>query len=215
MRWIEWIIQDPLAQMTFLAAVLTAALGVLIVRKALTRGARPATSTLIYTALAWVLFAAPCGYFWHQILVRQLPRGPLLHSTPSATFHTVDGKDVTLESLRGKVVVLDFWASWCAPCRQSSPAIAEMQSHYGPQLVTVGIGVDDAKDKFLHAMTGARPAIDVYDDGQHLRWLFHVGPIPHFVVIDRAGAVDTILTGWDPINTAKLQESVERNLQRP
>ncbi len=214
MRWIAWIIQDPLAQMTFLSAVLTAAFVVLLLRKALTRGRSPALRYLVYTALAWVMFSAPCAYFWYQIYERNVPAGPLLHSKPAVTFHTTSGQDVTLESLRGRVVLLDFWASWCVPCRQSSPAIADMQKQYGAQLVTIGVDEDDAEADFRKGLTGARPAYDVFDAGQKLRWQFRVGPLPHFVVIDREGTVDTIETGWDPLSIVRIHEALERNLAR-
>ncbi len=212
MRWIEWIIKDPLAQMTFLAAILTVAMVALLVHKVATRGARPALKYILYTALAWVLFAAPCSYFWYQIYKRQVPTGPLLHSTQHASFRTTTGKNVTLDSLRGRVVLLDFWASWCAPCRQSSPAIAEMQKQYGPDLVTVSIGVDEVEKNWRKALDGPRPQYDCYDSDQKLRWQFRVGPLPYFVIIDRRGTVDSLETGWDPATITRIHESIERNL---
>lgn len=212
MRLLEWVFTDPLAQLTLFASVLTAALLMLLFRKVLTRGASPRWTVLLYTALAWMMFATPSAYFWWQIHQRQGPVGPLLHTAPSAELKTTSGKTVSLQSLHGHVVLLDFWASWCAPCRKSSPAVVEMQKQYGPELVTIAIGVDDAEQDWRKALEAPRPTYDVYDEGQKLRWAFRVGPLPHFVVLDKTGTVSAIETGWDPASVARLHESVERDL---
>jgi cytochrome c biogenesis protein CcmG, thiol:disulfide interchange protein DsbE len=212
MRWLEWIFTDPLAQLTLFASVLTAALVVLIFHKLMTRGQSPRLRVLIYTAMAWLMFAAPSTYFWAEMRAKQAPVGPLLHSTPKAVLRTTSGQDLALQSLRGRVVLLDFWASWCAPCQKSSPAVVAMQKEFGPQLVTIAVGVDEVEQDWRKALNAPRPAYDVFDKDQKLRWAFHVGPLPHFVVLDRSGTVDAIETGWDPASVARLHESLERNL---
>ena len=212
MRLLEWIVSDPLAQLTLLASVTGAALLMLAIRKIVTHGRSPRWPVLAYTALGFIMFAGPCGYFWHQISRRNAPTGPLLHSTPEITLKTTSGEEVPLSSLRGKVVLLDFWASWCAPCRLSSPAIAHMQKEYGSELVTIGISVDDSEQDAKKAAVGERPTYDVFDHGQNLRWAFRVGPVPQFVVLSRAGTVDAIETGWDSASAERLREAVTRNL---
>jgi thiol-disulfide isomerase/thioredoxin len=212
MRLLEWIFTDPLAQLTLLASISGAALIMLVFRKIMTRGRSPRWPVLAYMALGCVMFAVPCGYFWHQISSRNAPSGPLLHTTPEMTLKTTTGKQVSLASLRGKVVVLDFWASWCAPCRLSTPAIAQMQKDYGDQLVTIGISVDDSEKDCRKALVGPRPAFDVFDEGQYLRWAFRVGPLPQFVVLSRTGEVVAIETGWENSSVARLHDAITRNI---
>jgi cytochrome c biogenesis protein CcmG, thiol:disulfide interchange protein DsbE len=212
MRLLQWIFTDPLAQLTLLASVSGAALLMLVVHKVMTRGRSPRWPVLAYSALGFLMFAGPCTYFWHQINERNAPTGPLLHSTPVATLKTTSGESITLASLRGRVVLLDFWASWCAPCRLSTPAIAQMQKDYGSDLVTIGISVDDSEQDCRKALVGPRPAYDVFDHGQYLRWAFRVGPLPQFVVLDRSGMVVAIETGWENASVERLHQAVERNI---
>jgi cytochrome c biogenesis protein CcmG/thiol:disulfide interchange protein DsbE len=64
------------------------------------------------------------------------------------TLQDMNGKSVRLSSFRGKVVLLDFWATWCAPCKIEIPWFEEFQNTYGKQgLQVVGVSVDDPADK--------------------------------------------------------------------
>ena len=66
---------------------------------------------------------------------------------PEFTLTDLAGHPVALSSLRGKVVLLNFWATWCPPCKQEIPWFVEMQKRYGAQgLQVVGINMDDAGD---------------------------------------------------------------------
>lgn len=80
-----------------------------------------------------------------------LMAGPVLHSSdPKAdlTLHDASGRKVRLRNLRGKPVVLNFWATWCGPCRAEMPILVEMEKHYASQgMQFVGASLDDAKTK--------------------------------------------------------------------
>jgi thiol-disulfide isomerase/thioredoxin len=63
-----------------------------------------------------------------------------------------DGKEVRLSSLRGKAVLVNFWATWCEPCKIEMPSLVDLQKKYGPQgLQIVGVAMDDADDKEISA----------------------------------------------------------------
>ena len=63
------------------------------------------------------------------------------------TLPSLDGTQVKLSSFRGKVVLLNFWATWCGPCKAEIPAFVELQQQYKNDLVVVGLSVDDPADK--------------------------------------------------------------------
>lgn len=59
----------------------------------------------------------------------------------------IDGKEVALSSFKGKVVLLNFWATWCGPCKAEIPGFVELQEQYKDKLTIVGYSVDDPADK--------------------------------------------------------------------
>ena len=73
--------------------------------------------------------------------------GVLGYGTPAPNFtlQTLDGKDVSLTDFRGKAVLVNFWATWCGPCKIETPWLVELQNEYGSQgLQVVGVAMDDS-----------------------------------------------------------------------
>ncbi len=63
------------------------------------------------------------------------------------TLKDMNGVDVRLESFKGKVILLNFWATWCGPCRIEIPYLIELQRQYGDDLVVLGVSIDDTAEK--------------------------------------------------------------------
>ena len=63
------------------------------------------------------------------------------------TMKDMNGVDVKLASFKGKVILLNFWATWCGPCRAEIPSLVELQRQYGDQLVVLGVSIDDPLNK--------------------------------------------------------------------
>jgi cytochrome c biogenesis protein CcmG, thiol:disulfide interchange protein DsbE len=74
---------------------------------------------------------------------------------PDFQMKDVDGKPVTLAGLRGKVVLLNFWATWCGPCREEIPSLIALQKQYKDKLQIVGMLTDDDDDEALHKVIEA------------------------------------------------------------
>ena len=77
----------------------------------------------------------------------QSARGTPQIVAPDFTLPRLDGTELHLSDYRGKVVLLDFWATWCDPCRDETPSFVEMQRNYGDRgLQIIGISMDDDAD---------------------------------------------------------------------
>ncbi len=115
------------------------------------------------------------------------------------TLKDVEGRDVTLASYKGKVIVLDFWATWCGPCKVEIPHFIEFQDKYGPKgLQIVGISVDDTVDKLTPYVKDMKMNYMVLQGLGHDDVQDAYGPImgiPVSVVINREGKVCATHTG--------------------
>jgi len=104
---------------------------------------RSSLPRLCALAALWLLpFAASC---FAQLPVIRFVRDP--DPAPSFQLKDLDGKDLSLESSKGKVVLLNFWATWCGPCREEIPGLIALQQRYKDQLQVIGLAVDEDDDK--------------------------------------------------------------------
>lgn len=110
---------------------------------------------------------------------------------PDFTLKTIDGKTFQLADYRGKVVVLNFWATWCPPCRQEIPDFVRLQKELGPRGVQfVGVSLDEEGPQvvrdYMKDMEFNYPVI--HDDGTAHELYGPIGSLPTTFVIDRNGA---------------------------
>jgi peroxiredoxin len=117
---------------------------------------------------------------------------------PMWNLRSVDGKSVSFDDFKGKVVILDFWATWCGPCREEIPGLIGLQTKYEKKgLSVVGIsldGGDGAVVKTFVAKMGMNYTVLLGDD--KVQQAFGgVDAIPVTVVIDRSGHIVKKFTG--------------------
>jgi cytochrome c biogenesis protein CcmG/thiol:disulfide interchange protein DsbE len=119
--------------------------------------------------------------------------------------------DLDLSAYRGKVVYVDFWASWCAPCRESFPWLDGLVREYASKnLVVIGVNVDkdrDRAERFLNETPADFPI--VYDPHGDLAAAYKVAGMPSAILIDRAGHVRFQHAGF----SAKQKGLYEEQLQ--
>ena len=102
-----------------------------------------------FALLVVAIIAAGMLFFGFSMSRRLGPTHPLgmAHGTPAPDFalDSLDGQSLRLSDLRGKAVLLNFWATWCSPCKVEMPWFIELQRQYGPQgLQIVGVAMDDS-----------------------------------------------------------------------
>jgi thiol-disulfide isomerase/thioredoxin len=118
----------------------------------------------------------------------------------------------TLPNTNGKVVLVDFWASWCGPCKLSFPSLNKLQTKYGSQgLVIIGIGVDDDPAKYKSFADKMKASFSlVHDSGKRAAAFFGPPSMPTSYLIDRKGVIRHIHTGFEGSKTeAKYTTEIE------
>ena len=120
---------------------------------------------------------------------------PLAQKTANLkfSFKNADGRKVSLSEFKGKVIILDFWATWCVPCKQEIPDFIKLQEKYGSRgLQVVGISVDDSQTmakKYATEMKMNYPVLLAEGKDDILKAYEPVKGIPVSVVIDRKGNI--------------------------
>jgi len=99
------------------------------------------------SALVFFLFA---GSALAQLPVIRFVRDP--DPAPEFKLKALDGRDLTLEASHGKVILLNFWATWCGPCREEIPELIALQSRYKDRLQIIGLVVDDDDEKEIRSV---------------------------------------------------------------
>ncbi len=102
-----------------------------------------------------------------------------------------------LPDFKGKLVIVDFWASWCGPCKESFPAMNELQKKYGDKLVIVAVNLDEsAPDKEAFLKENAADFTVVRDVKQKLVDQVEIGTMPSSFVLGRDGKVQFVHKGF-------------------
>jgi len=126
-------------------------------------------------------------------------------------------RSLELKSLRGNVIYVDFWASWCVPCRQSMPALDGLYRKYREQgLRVVGVNKDVAGadvERFLTRVKVTFPLVADKDDA--VAKAFDVQAMPSGYLVDRKGVVRYVHRGFTAETTGELTHEIEMLLKDP
>jgi peroxiredoxin len=117
---------------------------------------------------------------------------------PDFTLPSMEGRNLRLQELRGQVVLLNFWATWCGPCRQEMPHLNRLYDKYrasGFTLLGVNIDDDTRRAGDLATKLGLRFPV-LFDTEKRVSRLYDVGSMPATVLVDRDGRVRHIHRGY-------------------
>jgi DsbE subfamily thiol:disulfide oxidoreductase len=152
----------------------------------------PRMKSFAAMAVATAMFAAAVLWAEDKPNATAAPSADKPAPAPAWTLKNLDGKAVSLSDFKGKVVILDFWATWCPPCRAEIPSFIELQKQYGNQgLAVIGLSLDEsgatAVKKFVDK-TGMNYTV-VMADQAVAKAYGGVEAIPTTFVIDRQGHI--------------------------
>jgi len=146
----------------------------------------------------------------------EVPAAP--RAAPAVGFKDADGKPLTIADFKGKVVVLNLWATWCGPCKIEMPTLAALQAAYQTQpLAVVAVSVDKDVDLNLaQAFIARNPPLKLYrDPGYELAFGLEpkVAGFPTTIVYDKQGRERARLAGDADWNGKEARQLVERLLK--
>jgi len=132
---------------------------------------------------------------------------------PAFVVTTLDGQEISLDDLQGKVVLIDFWATWCGPCRAALPHVREIARKFqGQPLVVLSVSVDSDESKWKEFIAKNEMTWPQYFDGGfngHVAKMFDVHAIPNTFTIDADGVLQDEHIG-DASIEGKLKKLVKR-----
>jgi thiol-disulfide isomerase/thioredoxin len=129
---------------------------------------------------------------------------------PDFTLKSRGGENIKLSELRGQVVMVNFWASWCGPCRQEMPLLEQLYQRYQPLGFTLlGVNVEEdsaAADKVLREIPVSFPIL--YDNRNKVSNSFQVKAMPSTIMIDRDGRMRYLHSGYQPGYEDEYQQQI-------
>jgi peroxiredoxin len=135
---------------------------------------------------------------------------PTGQPAPQFTLGARSGHDVSLAQYKGNVVMLNFWASWCGPCRQEMPLLENIYQKYNRLgFVLLGVNVEpdsNAANDWLKATPVSFPIL--YDKESKVSRLYDVEGMPSTVIIDRTGRVRVLHRGYKPGDENEYLDSI-------
>lgn len=136
----------------------------------------------------------------------------LSEPAPDFTLKTLQGPNLRLEEYRGQVVLINFWASWCGPCRQEMPILDRLHQRYEDTgFAVLGVNVEGETapaQKIVDKTNVTFPVL--IDEGQAVSEMYELEAMPSTVVVDRDGVVRYVHRGYKPGDEAKYVEVVKK-----
>jgi thiol-disulfide isomerase/thioredoxin len=129
---------------------------------------------------------------------------------PSFKLPDLNGKEVALSQFKGKVVLLDFWATWCGPCRMTMPVMEKLEREFPREMVLLAINLQEPKDMVRdYVREQSLSSRVLLDEEGSVGEAYGTGAIPMQVLIDKEGIIRDILVGFNERMASKLRSEIE------
>jgi peroxiredoxin len=135
-----------------------------------------------------------------------------LRGEPAPEFNLTarKGQSANLGAYAGHVVLVDFWATWCEPCRLSFPQYQALSSRHGKDLVVLGISEDDEDagiDRFIEETGASFPV--AWDGDKSLAQRYHISSMPTLFIIDKNGLVRYVHAGFRAGDESSIDNAIK------
>ena len=144
--------------------------------------------------------AVRLALLWFIALAAALPAAAVAPNSaaPDFTLHAMDGTNLRLQQQRGRVVLVNFWATWCGPCREEMPQLNKLYDKYRSSgFVLLGVNVDDDASKGMEVAQKLGVKFPVLlDTDKKVSKLYDLATMPSTVLIDRDGRVRYVHRGY-------------------
>ena len=136
--------------------------------------------------------------------------GQGLGAAPNFSLPDASGKSVSLGDFKGQVVLINFWASWCGPCREEMPLLDELSARYAPLGFTMlGVNVEEDSSAAKGFLSGTPVTFPIlYDRENSVSQLYDVIAMPSTVIVDRTGQIRYIHHGYEEGNEHDYQDQI-------
>lgn len=144
------------------------------------------------------------------------PRRARENYAPDFSFTSLQGEYVSLDDLKGKVVVLDFWGTWCPPCVESVPELRNLYKRYSKEgsFVLIGISSDRDDEVWKDFTDKNRMIWPQYRDGNRkIQNAFNIRAYPTYIVIDHEGIVRYQSSGFGYGRSADLESAIKKHMK--
>jgi peroxiredoxin len=133
-------------------------------------------------------------------------------TAPDFTLKSLEGSNLRLEEYRGQVVLINFWASWCGPCRQEMPLLDRLHHRYEDTgFAVLGVNVEGEVEPAQEIVDKTNVTFPILiDESQKVSEMYNLQAMPSTVVVDRDGVVRYIHLGYKPGDEAKYVEVVKK-----
>jgi thiol-disulfide isomerase/thioredoxin len=133
---------------------------------------------------------------------------------PNLSAPSSDGRTLSLAQLKGQIVYLDFWASWCAPCREAMPVMDALYQRYRDRgLVVLGVNVDTDRKSAQRMLDQVRPTFPIaFDPDGKWPQAFGLKDMPTSYLIDAKGVVRYVRKGYRARDAQELETAIKAAL---